>query len=140
MAATQFPTPRTPADDLPDRRGLLSRLWAVNAPLTLAGVAMLALLVLTLAGLVLDARVITGAPAWLKPSKFALSAALYSFTLVWLLGFVQGRPRLVRVSATVAALALAIELAIIVAQAARGSTTGNRGRQIGPAGACTSTL
>jgi len=36
---------------------------------------------LMLPGLLLDERVITGAPAWLKPCKFAFSTSVYSFTL-----------------------------------------------------------
>jgi hypothetical protein len=34
-------------------------------------------LAVSLAGLLLDPRVITGAPAWLKPIKFAISISIY---------------------------------------------------------------
>jgi hypothetical protein len=70
----------------------LRRAWAANWSLTLLGLAMLVLLLVCLAGLALDPRMITGAPAWLKPMKFAISIALYSCTLLWLLTFVQGHP------------------------------------------------
>src|SRR5262249_7372184 len=74
-----------------DLLSLLCNAARVNRPLTILGGAMLLLLVATLAGLLLDRRVITGAPAWLKPVKFALSTSIYSFTFVWLLGFVENR-------------------------------------------------
>src|SRR5215831_8883404 len=79
----------------PVARPLLRRLWRTNAALTVTGGLMVATLAATLVGLVVDPRVITGAPAWLKPTKFAISTAVYSFTLVWLLGFVRGHQRLV---------------------------------------------
>jgi hypothetical protein len=38
-------------------------------------------------GMLVDPRVITGAPAWLKPFKFAISTAVYSLTLAWIFGW-----------------------------------------------------
>src|SRR5687768_6180225 len=78
-----------------DPRAALRRAWAANRSLTFLGVAMLLSLLVSLIGIVLDPRIITGAQAWLKPAKFGISIAIYSFTLLWLLTFVQGRPRLV---------------------------------------------
>ena len=72
-----------------------------------------ALTAAALLGVLVDPRVITGAPAWLKPAKFALSFGIYSFTLIWLLSFVRGRPRLVRVVAGLTALGVVIEMAAI---------------------------
>jgi hypothetical protein len=77
----------------------------------------------TLVGLVMDHRVITGAPAWLKPAKFAISTSIYSFTFVWLLGFVENHPRLVRLAANVTVLSIVVEMVAIVVQAARGTTS-----------------
>jgi hypothetical protein len=102
---------------------ILRQLWAINAPLTITGIAMVILLIRTIAGVFLDAQVITGAPTWLKPSKFAFSVALYAFTFVWLLSYVQGHPRLVTLATNLTALAFVIEMGIIVAQAARGTTS-----------------
>jgi hypothetical protein len=62
-------------------------------PLALSGTIMLGALALALIGLAIDPRVINAAPAWLKPAKFGLSIAIYSFTLLWLLTFVRGHPR-----------------------------------------------
>jgi hypothetical protein len=101
----------------------LRRAWTANRPLTLVGVTMVALLAATIVGLAIDPRVITGAPAWLKPAKFALSTAIYTLTLVWLLTFLPGRPRLVRLVSWVTAVALALELVLIVGAAAAGTTS-----------------
>ena len=35
---------------------------------------------------VVDARVLLGAPLWLKPLKFAISFGLYAITLAWMIG------------------------------------------------------
>ncbi len=101
----------------------MRQLLKVNQALTLVGVLMLATLLGTFVGLLVDPRVITGAPAWLKPAKFALSSGIYAFTFVWLLGFVRGHPRLVAVSANSVAAALVIEVAIISLQVIRGTTS-----------------
>jgi hypothetical protein len=106
--------------------GLLCRLRnaaRITRPLTIVGGAMLLLFVATSAGVLLDRHMITGAPAWSKPAKFALSTSIYSFTFVWLLGFVRARQRLVQLAENVTAVGLVIEIAIIVAQAARGTTS-----------------
>jgi len=104
----------------PASQTLFQRLWATHWLLTLTGALSLALILVAALGLAVDPRVITGAPAWAKPMKFAISFAIYSFTLVWLLGFVQGHPRLVGLTATLTAIAVIAEMAIIILQAARG--------------------
>ncbi len=101
----------------------LRRSLGVNIPLTIAGVGLVLTRGGTLIGLLVDPRAITGAPAWLKPAKFALSFALYAFTLTWLLGHVRGHPWLVRIVAALTALGLAVEMACIGVQAARGTTS-----------------
>ena len=47
---------------------LLRRTWHTNWPLTMLGVAMILVCLAALAGVLIDHRVITGAPAWLKSS------------------------------------------------------------------------
>jgi hypothetical protein len=110
----------------PERPGplaLLRRAWTLNAPLTLLGVVMVGTLLAALVGLVVDHQVITGAPAWLKPAKFAISVTIYAFTFVYLLQFVRGHRRLVAFVANATAVALLVEMVIIVGQVVRGTTS-----------------
>jgi hypothetical protein len=104
-------------------RAALRRSWRVNRPLTFAGVAMLLTLGVAIVGIIIDPRVITGAPAWLKPAKFALSIAIYCFTLLWLLTFVQGHRRLVGLIAWGVAIGLLVEEVLIAGQVVRGTTS-----------------
>ena len=67
------------------------RCWQVNAPITVFGVATIVFTLAAIVGLVSDPRIIVGQPAWLKPVKFGLSIAMYSFSIIWLLGFVRAR-------------------------------------------------
>ena len=68
---------------------------------------------------VVDDRVLLGAPLWLKPLKFAISLALYSATLSWMLG--QLRERALPRVGWIIAVAGSIEMVIIVGQAAVGN-------------------
>src|SRR5262245_4958327 len=113
----------TNPSERPGPLALLRRAWALNAPLTLLGVVMVGTLLAALVGLVVDHQVITGAPAWLKPTKFAISVTIYCFTFVYLLQFVQGRKRLVSFVANATAFALLVEMVIIVGQVIRGTTS-----------------
>src|SRR5580704_11854020 len=104
-------------------RHLLYRAFAANQALTILGGVMLATFVATLVGVFVDHSVITGAPAWLKPAKFAISVSVYCFTCVWLLGFVESHPRLVRLVANVTVASFIVEMIVIIGQAARGTTS-----------------
>ena len=103
--------------------GRVRRAWAINKPLTTVGLGMGLVLSVAIVGLLVDPTVITGVPAWLKPAKFAVSIAIYSFTLLWLLTYVQGHPRLVRLASWVTAAAFIVEMALIVGAAADGTTS-----------------
>src|SRR6185503_20116730 len=62
---------------------LLAPLRATAPGLVLTSALLLALAIPFMLGLWLDPRVITGAPAWLKPLKFAISTGAYTLTLAW---------------------------------------------------------
>lgn len=104
-------------------RSLISRAMKTNRPLTITVILMLLTLVGTLVGLIVDHRAITGAPAWLKPLKFAVSISIYTATFVWLLGFVQSHRRIVRIVAWVTTTGLLVEMALIVLQVVRGTSS-----------------
>ncbi|MFE6505951.1 hypothetical protein [Kitasatospora sp. NPDC057738] len=102
---------------------LVRRAWAVNRPLAVTAGLMALMLVIALVGLVADPRSVTGQPAWAKPARFALSIAVYSLTLLWLLTFVRGHDRPVRVVSWTTAVSLTVEMALIAAAAASGTTS-----------------
>jgi hypothetical protein len=104
-------------------RGLFGEAWQRNSPLAALVLAMLALIVLALVGLAVDPRVITGAPAWMKPLKFAVSVAVYGATLLWMLTFVTDRARLVALLSWGLFLGFSLELILIVGQVLRGTTS-----------------
>ena len=108
---------------LASRRELTSEVWRRNPPLVALVLSMLVLAAVALLGLVVDPRVITGAPAWMKPLKFAISIAIYGATLVWMLTFIPDRPRLVAVISWGIFLALGIEMVLIVMQVLRNTTS-----------------
>src|SRR5687767_9399144 len=102
---------------------MLDRLWRGSPPLTVVGILMLVVAVPSLLGAFVDHRVITGAPAWLKPFKFAISAAIYILTLAWIFGWLTDWPRVRRVVGWTTAIVFVLEVAIIDLQAWRGTTS-----------------
>lgn len=102
---------------------VLDRLWRASPPLAAVGTLMLVAAVASLLGMLVDPRVITGAPAWLKPFKFAISTAVYSLTLAWIFTRLPNRPRLRRIAGWTTAIVFVLEVAIIDTQAWRGTTS-----------------
>jgi hypothetical protein len=94
-----------------------------NPPLVALVLAMLVVAAVALVGLAVDPRLITGAPAWMKPLKFAVSIAIYAATLLWMLTFIQDRPRLVATISWGVFLAFGIEMALLVMQVLRNTTS-----------------
>src|SRR5215207_7959349 len=109
------------------RRGgparLLHDLWRTSPPLTAVGSLMLVAAAAALVGMIVDPRIITGAPAWLKPFKFAVSTAVYSLTLAWMFSGLMEWPRARRAVGWTTAIVFVLEVAIIAAQAWRGTTS-----------------
>jgi hypothetical protein len=98
-------------------------LWQADAPLTALGVAMLALLAATGVALVVDPREVMGAPAWMKPAKFAASIAIYALTLAWVFIYLPEWTRTRHIVSRVTVVTLVIEIVIIDVQAWRGTTS-----------------
>jgi hypothetical protein len=102
---------------------LLARLRRAAPALTVVGFVMAADLVFCLIGLVVDRRVITGAPAWLKPAKFALSTMIASWSFAYCIASITIWPRFARALDLLLAAALLVEIALIDMQAARGTSS-----------------
>jgi hypothetical protein len=102
---------------------MLNRLRSASAPLTITGLAMIALLGAAVIGLVVDPRTITAAPAWLKPAKFAVSIAIYTLTLAWIFSLIPEWQRTRRIIGWTTAVVMVLEMAIISLQAFRGTTS-----------------
>ena len=107
----------------PEPTALRSRtalLWRTNKPLTSTGLLMLTALAAFSIGLMVDPRTIAGAPAWLKPEKFALSIAIYSLTLAWIFTMLPAWRRTRTIVGWITTAVMVLELAIITFQAWRG--------------------
>jgi hypothetical protein len=102
---------------------VLNRLWRTSPELIATAAVMQIVLVGALLGLAVDARVITGAPAWLKPAKFAVSITIYVVTLAWVFTWLPEWTRTRRVVGWMTAITMLIEIAIIGGQAWRGTTS-----------------
>ena len=102
---------------------LFEQLWRSSPPLTAVGTLMIVVAGASLVAMLVDPRIITGAPAWLKPFKFAVSTAIYSLTLAWIFGWLADWPRVRRVVGWMTAIVFVLEVALIDAQAWRGTTS-----------------
>ncbi len=100
-----------------------THLRQTHTPLTLSALITAFFTLLFIVGIFADPRAITGAPAWLKPTKFGVSITLYSLTLVWILGFIEGRRRLVGVLGWTVLITFGLEWVAIITQVMRGSTS-----------------
>ena len=103
------------------------RLSKTHRPLFISGLFTFVMGLFFIAGLFLDSRYITGAPAWLKPTKFAISIVIYTFTLLWMMSFIdtskRWRKRLVNVLGWVVLTTFAAEWFVIITQILRGTTS-----------------
>ena len=101
----------------------MRRLWRTSPELIGTAGLMAAVLAGALVGLAIDPRVITGAPAWLKPAKFAVSIAIYTVTLAWIFTLIPEWTRTRRAVGRLTAVTMVLEIAIISVQAWRGTTS-----------------
>ena len=104
-------------------KNVLQTLWQTDSRLTAVGLFMIALLAVTGIGLLVDPRVVTGAPAWLKPAKFAASIAIYTLTLAWVFTYLPEWVRTRKIVSWITTVVMLVEIAIIDVQAWRGMTS-----------------
>ncbi|MDQ3253527.1 MAG: hypothetical protein M3R15_06415 [Acidobacteriota bacterium] len=104
-------------------RELISEIYCRDKVLAIAGWMQMLLLVVMLCAAPFDSRTVTGLNAWIKPIKFAASIGLYIWTLAWFITYVP-KPRWgVQLIRWGVAIVMTIEMACIVLQAARGTTS-----------------
>jgi hypothetical protein len=101
----------------------ISSFWQQSRALTITAALMLVDFLLNLCGLMFDPRIITGAPAWLKPAKFAISTFIFSASIAWLFRYLPDFPKTKRWVGPGLAAMLNLEVGIIDLQAARGITS-----------------
>ncbi|MEW2144318.1 hypothetical protein AB0869_16065 [Micromonospora vinacea] len=94
-----------------------------SRPLLVLVSVMAVLGVVAVVGILVDPRVLTGAPIWLKPFKFAVSFVLYGATLAWMLSLLPRRSRAVERAVVVIVAVAVVENAWIVGQVIRGQTS-----------------
>lgn len=94
------------------------RSW--HRPLVVFSAAMAALAVVSAVGLVVDDRVLVGAPIWAKPFKFSVSFVAYCLTLAWMLTLLTRGRRIGRWAGHVIVLTSLVEMVIITVQVVRG--------------------
>ncbi|MEU8614594.1 hypothetical protein AB0C29_42075 [Actinoplanes sp. NPDC048791] len=94
-----------------------------HRPLMIFAAAMAVLALVAAVGTLADPRVLTGAPIWLKPFKFAVSFVLYTSTLAWMLSLLPRRSRVAEWAATVVVAMSVAEMVVIVTQVLRGQTS-----------------
>ncbi len=100
--------------------GILRRSVGWHRPLMIYSAAMVVVAVVAAIGLLVDDRVLVGAPIWLKPFKFAVSFVAYGVTWAWLMSLRPKASRVLWWVGTVLVGAAAIEMMIIVGQVVRG--------------------
>ena len=120
MDAVAVSLPHT-GSSLDAARRLMRRMRAAAPALTWTGGVLLVAVVPFGLLLWLDPRSIAGAPAWLKPAKFAISTGLYALTLAWVFTYLPAWRRTRAVVGGITAAAMAIEVALIAMQAGRGT-------------------
>lgn len=102
-------------------RSLLADLHRRDAPLSIVGGANLGLALVLLVGVAVDPRLILGINPWIKPLKFAVSIAIYAFTVALLLSGVRdAAPRSARWISRGVALSMSVEIVCIALQSWRG--------------------
>jgi hypothetical protein len=97
----------------------LSSLKQRNALLYWFGWINIAALVLAVVMSQTDNTMITGVNAWIKPMKFSISIAIYSWTFAWLLAYLPDKKKVMIIAWTVVVCMVA-ENALIYLQAFRG--------------------
>jgi hypothetical protein len=109
--------------DMKMLRQVIQILWNSDARLTFVGLVMFGLLAATGVALLVDPREIGGAPAWMKPAKFAASIGIYTLTLAWVFTYLPAWVRTRHIVSWITTVTMILEIVIIDLQAWRGTTS-----------------
>lgn len=101
-------------------RSLMIETIRRNRLLAIVGLVHAALFPILVIASILDPTQILGVDRWLKPMKFALSIAIFTLTMAWLLFYLEQNRRAVSVISAVIALTMTGEMVLITMQAWRG--------------------
>lgn len=102
-------------------RELMTEAYRRNPVLALMGWLHLAMLVVMIGvGFFDGERTVTGLNPWIKPSKFAVSIAIYTFTLAWFMPYLAHYRRTVKFISWGTAVVFVGEMICVISQAARG--------------------
>jgi hypothetical protein len=102
-------------------RALLRELHRRDALLSLVGWLHVALAVVFVAAMPFDDRRVLGVDPWVKPFKFAVSIAIYVFSVAWLVGYARpGAPRAAAWISRGVSLVMLVEIICVAVQALRG--------------------
>ncbi|MFC5290464.1 hypothetical protein ACFPM7_25715 [Actinokineospora guangxiensis] len=91
-----------------------------NRPFILFTVVMTAVAAVSVGGLILDDRVLLGAPVWLKPLKFSLSFMAFGLAWAWLISLLPKRSTTLNITSAVIILTALGEMVILLTQTVRG--------------------
>jgi hypothetical protein len=104
-------------------RGFFGELYRRNRVLALLGWLHLAALAAVLLIAPFDTRTILGLNPWAKPAKFLVSITAYVWTLAWFTRYVSAHTRPVKLISWGTAVVFVGEMACIITQSARGTTS-----------------
>ncbi|GGT45384.1 hypothetical protein [Streptomyces purpureus] len=91
-----------------------------HRPLVWFAGSMVVMTFVSIGGLIVDDRVLTGAPIWFKPLKFSVSFVAYALSLAWMLSLLTRARRVGWWAGTVVVVASAVEMVLITTQVFRG--------------------
>ncbi|HZS08632.1 MAG TPA: hypothetical protein VFD58_27610 [Blastocatellia bacterium] len=102
----------------------IAELWAEllrrNRVLAISGLCYLVLFLALAVVALFDSTLVMGINRWIKPMKFALSIAIFQWTLGWLMKHLEARRDKVRIISRGVAITMLAEIIPIAGQAARG--------------------
>lgn len=101
-------------------RELIGEVYRRNRVLAATAWLHVLLLVVMICIAFFDGRTVTGLNPWIKPSKFAISIAVYTFTLAWFVSYLSHYRRTVALISWGTALVFVGEMICVISQAARG--------------------